>query len=130
MLYRVLADVAVALHLAFIVFVILGGLLTLRWPRLAWAHVPAFLWGAGISFLGWVCPLTYLENDLRAKGAAEGYSTSFIEQYILPLVYPERLFGSFPAGGFVAIGITVLLVNIAIYWLFIGRHYRRRKDVS
>ncbi len=121
MIYRVLADVVVAVHLAFIVFVFFGGLASLRWPKVAWAHVPSFLWGGGIGLFGWICPLTYLENDLRAKGAAAGHASSFVEAYVLPLIYPERLFGSFPPFGFVAIGVFILALNAAIYW----RLYRR-----
>ncbi len=124
MLYRVLADVVVAVHLAFIVFVIFGGLLTFRWPGVAWAHVPSFLWGGGIALFGWICPLTYLENDLRALGAAEGYASSFVEAYVLPLIYPERLFGGFPRSGFIAIGLFILALNALIYW----RLYRRLKS--
>lgn len=117
MLYRVLADALVILHLLFIVFVVGGGALVWRWRKLAWAHVPAFLWGAGIEVLGWVCPLTYLENYLRAEGARGGYGTSFVERYLLPLIYPELLFpGGFPRTGFIAIGIFVLVLNAAIYW--------------
>ncbi len=126
MLYRVLADVVLAVHLAFIVFVFFGGLATFRWPKVAWAHVPSFLWGGGIGLFGWICPLTYLENDLRAKGAAEGYATSFVEAYVLPLIYPERLFGGFPRGGFIAIGIFILVLNAVIYW----RLYRRLRTPS
>lgn len=123
MLYRVLADITVAVHFGFILFVVLGGLWSLRWPRIAWVHVPAFLWGAGISLLGWVCPLTYLENDLRALGAAEGYESSFIERYIVPLIYPETLFGTFPRAGFIAIGIFVLALNAFVYWRVWRRHF-------
>ena len=79
MLYRLLADAVVGLHLLFVVFVVLGGLLTLRWSKLAWIHVPAFLWGAATALFGWICPLTYLENDLRTLGAEQGYSGGFIE---------------------------------------------------
>ena len=116
MLYRVLADVAVAAHLLFIVFVFLGGLLTFRWPRLAWVHVPSFLWGGAIALFSWICPLTYLENDLRRRGATEGYTTSFAEEYMVPLVYPERLIGDFPRSGFIVIGLLVLALNAVIYW--------------
>lgn len=126
MLYRVLADVVLAVHLAFIVFVFFGGLATFRWPKVAWAHVPSFLWGGGIGLFGWICPLTYLENDLRAKGAAEGYATSFVEAYVLPLIYPERLFGGFPRSGFIAIGLFILALNAVIYW----RLYRRLRTPS
>ncbi len=116
MLYRVLADVAVAVHLLFIVFVFFGGFLTFRWPRVAWAHVPSFLWGGAIGLFGWICPLTYLENDLRAKGASGGYATSFVDEYVMPIVYPERFFGGFPGSGFIAIGVFVLAFNAALYW--------------
>lgn len=128
MLYRVLADVVVAVHLGFIVFVIFGGLATLRWPRVAWAHVPSFVWGGGIAILGWICPLTYLENDLRAKGAAEGYASSFVEAYLLPLIYPERLFGGFPRIGFVLIGVFILALNAVIYWRLYRRLRRQGSD--
>ncbi len=126
MLYRVLADVTVGVHLAFIVFVIFGGFLTWRWPKLAWAHVPAFLWGGGIALLGWICPLTYLENDLRALGAAEGYASSFVEKYLLPVIYPELLIGGFPRRGFIAIGLFILALNALIYW----RLYKRIRTPS
>ncbi len=115
--YRALADAAVGVHFGFILFVVLGGFLVLRWPRLAWLHVPAFAWGAAIAFGGWICPLTYVEIYFRRLGAAEGYDTSFVEHYILPLVYPDLLFpGGFPRSGFIAIGLFVLAVNAVIYW--------------
>lgn len=123
MLFRVLADVVVGFHFLFIVFVAMGGLFAFRWPRMAWVHVPAFLWGAGIALVGWICPLTTLENDLRNKGAEAGYEDGFIEAYILPLIYPELLFaGGFPRGGFIAIGLFVLTLNTAIYWRVLKKH--------
>ena len=125
MVCRVLAEVAVAVHLLFIAFVFFGGCLALRWPRVAWVHVPSFLWGGGIGLFGWICPLTYLENDLRAKGAAEGYATSFVEEHVLPLVYPELLFGGFPRSGFVVIGILIFALNAVIYWR-VSRRMRLR----
>ncbi len=124
MLFRILADVTVAIHLLFILFVIFGGLLVFRWPKLAWLHVPAFLWGGAIEIGGWICPLTYLENDLRARGALAGYSDSFVEVYLLPLIYPQLLLGDdFPAAGLVWIGISVLALNSLIYGCF---YYLRR----
>lgn len=116
----ILADIVVMVHFSFIIFVGLGGLLVFRWPRVAWVHVPAFIWGAALSLFGWVCPLTYLENDLREKALTE----SFIEQYLLPVIYPERLFGDFPSSGFMAIGLFVLILNGAIYWWL----HRGRKE--
>ena len=123
MLYRILADVVAGAHVLFVLFVLFGGLLVLRWPRLAWAHVPAVIWGAVIEIGGWICPLTYLENDLRHKGFEAGYDTSFVDQYILPLIYPALWFpGGFPDWGFTAIGISVLAINFGVYWLVWQRH--------
>ena len=122
-LYRAVADAIVALHFSFVLFVIFGGLLLWRWPRLAYLHVPAFIWGAAIGITGRTCPLTYLENDLRNRGAAVGYPNSFVEHYIMPLLYPERLFPSqfFPTA-FLWIGIFVLILNGLIYWRLWVKH--------
>lgn len=119
---RILADATLLLHLGFILFVMLGGFAVWRWPRLAWAHVPVFLWGAGIEIFGWICPLTPLENRLRALAGQEGYAGGFVEHYILPVIYPEVLFGAFPRSGFIALGLIVIAINGAIYC----RLWRRR----
>ena len=125
MIHRILADTVLSGHLLFILFVVFGGLLVFRWPKVAWLHIPTFLWGGIIEIGGWICPLTYLENDLRMKGAAEGYQTSFVENYILPLIYPELLFpGGFPRSGFMWIGLFVLALNGIIYWRVI-RNFRK-----
>ena len=111
MTYRVLADAVLVLHLAFIAFALLGGLGVLRWPRLAWLHLPAALWAAGISFVGWICPLTPLENRLRRTGGEAGYEGGFIDHYIAPVIYPEGL----TRGIQVALGAVVIALNLAIY---------------
>ncbi len=127
MLYGILADAVVAVHLMFILFVLLGGLLALRWPRLAWLHVPVFLWGVGIELIGWVCQLTYLENYFRGLARAEGYAASFVEHYLVPLIYPDLLFpGGFPRSGFILIGIFIAVLNAIIYWRVWKRHHRAR----
>ena len=95
----------------FVLFVVLGGLLVLRWPRLAYLHLPAATWGVVIEFAGWVCPLTPLEQSLRLKAGEQGYSGSFIEHYLLPLLYPSALTRTIQ----VALGIIVIAVNLAIY---------------
>jgi hypothetical protein len=117
MIARLLADFTVLLHLAFILFAVLGGLLALRWPRAAWVHLPAAAWAAAIELGGWICPLTPLENALRAGEA--GYAGGFVEHYLLPLIYPAGLTREiqFALAGF------VLLVNIAIY-LAVARRWR------
>ena len=116
-----LATLVVTLHLTFVVVVVLGGLLVLRWPWLAYAHLPAALWGAWIEFAGWVCPLTPLEQSLRLKAGEQGYSGSFIEHYLLPLLYPSALTRTIQ----VALGIIVIAVNLGIY----GYLLRRRRSV-
>ena len=91
MIYRTLADVVVVLHIGFVLFVIIGGFLVRRWPRLIYAHIPVAIWGALIEFVGWVCPLTPLENHLRRLGGEAGYSGGFVEHYLLPVLYPNAL---------------------------------------
>src|ERR687889_2933712 len=89
--YRALADAVLVLHLAFVLFVVLGGLLVLRWPRLAWLHLPAAIWGVLIEFAGFVCPLTPLEVGLRRLGGEAGYEGGFIEHYLTGALYPAGL---------------------------------------
>ena len=91
MRYALLADLVVLLHASFVLFVLFGGLLVLRWQRMALLHLPAALWGVAIELGGWVCPLTYLENCLRRMGGESAYGGSFIQQYLEPLLYPLGL---------------------------------------
>jgi hypothetical protein len=107
-----LAATAIALlHLAYILFVLFGGFLVLKWPKLMWVHLPAATWGMLIEFGGWYCPLTRWENYfLRAAGRA-GYSGGFVGHYIMPLIYPPGL----TRGMEIAIGVLVLAINAAIY---------------
>ena len=111
MLLQTVADFVVLVHLAFIVFVVLGSALTLRWRRIAWVHLPAVLWSALLELCGWICPLTPLENWLRRAGGASGYSGGFVEQYVVPIVYPAAL----TREAQVALGLLVCVVNAAIY---------------
>ena len=111
MLFQAVTDIVVFVHLAFIVFLVLGGALALRWRWIAWVHLPAVLLGALIEFCGWMCPLTPLENWLRRAGGASGYSGGFVEQYLLPIVYPAALTREVQ----VALGLLLCLVNAAIY---------------
>lgn len=121
--YRLLADAVVVVHLLFIGFVILGGLLVLRWPRLALAHLPAACWGALIELGGWRCPLTPLENSLRQAAGDAGYRGGFIEHYLLPIIYPAEL----TRGLQLALAAGVIVVNVGVYgWLL----YRRRSSRS
>jgi Protein of Unknown function (DUF2784) len=121
-LYRLLADAVVVLHFAFVLFVVLGGLFALRWPRAAWIHLPAAVWGAGIEFVGGICPLTPLEIRLRRLGGEAGYTGGFVEHYILPVLYPEALNREiqYVLGGIV-IGLNVLIYAIVL------RRWRARR---
>ena len=112
MIYRALADFVLLLHMAFVLFVALGGFLAFKWRRVAWFHIPAALWASLIEFVGWECPLTPLENWLRRKGGEAGYQTGFIERYLLPLIYPAPVSRTLH----VVLGLLVLGVNLAIYW--------------
>ncbi len=117
MLYQALADAVVLAHVAFVLFIVLGGLLVLRRPRLAWAHVPAALWGVVIELAGWECPLTPLENWLWARGGERGYAGGFAEHYLVSMLYPEGLTRELQ----LALGALALVVNLATYWLVIRR---------
>jgi hypothetical protein len=118
--YRGLAEIVVGLHAGFVLFVVLGGLLVLHWPRLAWLHLPAAVWGALIEFAGWVCPLTPLENRLRRAGGTAEYAGDFVEHYLLPVLYPVGL----TRGVQYVLGAGVVLVNAAVYW-WVFRRVRR-----
>lgn len=109
--FRLLADAIVAVHVGFVLFVVLGGLLVVRWPRMAWVHLPAAAWGALIEFAGWICPLTPLENWLRQRGGGPVYATSFVEHYVVPVLYPSALSREIQW----ALGGLVLAVNALVY---------------
>lgn len=121
MSYRVFADLVLILHLGFVVFVVLGGLLVLRWPAIMALHIPAAVWGVMIEFTGWLCPLTPLENWLRVRGGELGYSGGFIEHYIQPVLYPSGL----TRGIQIALGTLVVLLNLTAYSIVLSRSRRR-----
>ena len=108
------ADLVIWIHFAFVVFVVLGGLLVMRWPRLIWVHLPAAMWGVIIELCGWICPLTPLENWLRRKGGGENYHSDFVAHYLLPMLYPQGL----TRKSQITLGALVVVVNVAIYgWI-------------
>lgn len=121
MLFSGLADLAVLLHALFILFVVGGGFLVLRWPRLAWLHLPAALWGGVVELSNWFCPLTDLELYWRRRGGESGYSGSFIEHYLEPLIYPAGLTVRLQ----IYMGVGVLLLNGAIYFILWRRRSRQ-----
>jgi hypothetical protein len=119
MSYHLLADAALVIHFAFILFVILGGILIIWWPKVTWLHIPAAVWGALIEIAGWICPLTHLENWLRVKGGQTGYTGGFIEEYILPVIYPVGLTREIQ----ITLGILVIFVNLFIYWKIFRKYF-------
>ena len=122
MFYRILADLLVVFHFAFIVFVMLGGVLALRWRWMMWIHLPVAAWGAFIEFSGRICPLTPLENVFRRKAGLADYTDSFVEHYVLPVIYPAELTRELQ----LLLGVIVLAVNLAIYAYVIWRYRRVR----
>ena len=124
MIYRVLADLVLAVHFGFVLFVVLGGLLVLRWPRLAWVHIPAAIWGVLIEYAGWICPLTPLENSFRMKSGEAGYSGGFVEHYLLPTLYPAGLTRSIQ----LVLGSAVLFLNLAVYAIVLSKMRNRAAE--
>ena len=126
MLTRVAADFVVIIHFGFIVFVVLGGLLVYRWPKLMWLHLPAVVWGVVIEFAGFICPLTPLENRLRIAAGESGYSSGFIDQYLIPLVYPDGL--NRPTQ--IALGVLVVSINLFLYGVMVAKRKRNKKNAK
>ena len=123
MAYRLAADAVLVAHLGFILFVVLGGLLALRWRWLPWLHLPAAAWGFVVEVGGLSCPLTGLENHLRVLAGEAGYAESFIEHYLLAAIYPAGLTRAIQYG----LAAVVLAVNTAVYaWLVRRRRPGRR----
>jgi hypothetical protein len=111
-MHRLLADLVLILHLTFVVFVLCGGLFVLRWRWIAWLHLPAAFWGAVVEFTGWICPLTPLENWLRAQGGEAIYRSDFIAHYLTLVLYP----GELTRGIQLLFGTIVVVLNAAVYW--------------
>ena len=120
MLLKFAADGVVLLHFVFIIFVVLGGLVVWRRPRLMWLHIPAAAWGAFIELSGRMCPLTPLENRLRFAAGEIGYSGGFIEEYLIPVVYPDELTRWVQ----ISLGVVVVLINLVVYGLLFVRRLR------
>jgi len=118
------ADGVLLLHLAFILFALFGGLLALRWRWFPWVHLPAAIWGFWVELSGRICPLTALENALRRRAGEAGYGESFIEHYLLDLIYPAGLTSTIQY----LLAAVVIVVNLAIYgWLC---KYKRNRHSS
>ncbi|MDD2738097.1 hypothetical protein A1359_20510 [Methylomonas lenta] len=123
MLLRLAADAVLIGHLLFILFVVFGGALAFRWRWVALLHLPAAAWGFCIEISGRICPLTYLENQLRRAAGQAGYSESFIEHYLLPIIYPQSLTTDIQ---YLLAG-AVLLTNTVIYSRILSRNRQHTK---
>lgn len=124
MLYRIAAGLLVAFHFSFICFVILGGLLAIRWNWVILFHFPAVIWGMLIEFCGWICPLTPWENQLREAAGQSGYEGGFIEHYLLSIMYPEGLTRNIQ----IVLGLIVLVINVSVYAWLIKKRMERPKE--
>ncbi|HEF4762003.1 TPA: DUF2784 domain-containing protein [Pseudomonas putida] len=111
MLYRIAADGLVLFHLAFILFVLFGGLLVLKWRRLMGWHLPAAAWGVAVEFFHWPCPLTHWENLMRHAAGQSGYGDGFIEHYVWPIIYPTGLTPAIQLW----LAAAVLVINGLVY---------------
>ena len=117
------ADLVVVVHFLFVLFVVFGGFLVYRWPRVAWLHVPAVVWGVLVEFAGWICPLTPLENRLREAQGEAAYQGDFVARYILAALYPDGLTRTHQ----VLLGTLALILNLAIYTVVFMRRRRYRR---
>ena len=122
MIYLILADLLVIVHLLFIIFVLLGGLLLMLRGSLIFVHLPTVIWAAVISFKGGICPLTPLENYLRGVAGTAGYEQGFVEYYLIPIIYPSNLTSNIQ----IMLGIFVLLINLCIYCLVYYKRMAKR----
>ncbi|MCD4742705.1 MAG: DUF2784 domain-containing protein [Desulfobacteraceae bacterium] len=111
MIYRIAADLIVLIHFAFILFVVAGSFLVIKWHKVSLLHIPAAVWGVLIEFTGGICPLTPLENKLRLAGGEAGFSGGFIEEYIVSIIYPNDL----TRGLQILLGSIVIVINVSVY---------------
>lgn len=120
-MFAFLAALVVIVHLAFVLFATLGGVLVLRWPRVAWVHLPCVAWAVYVEFSGRICPLTPLEHTLRQRAGLDHYSGDFIAHYVFPVLYPAGL----TRDAQLTIGIILIAINLAAYsWAMRRRHLR------
>ena len=124
MCYSILTNIVVVLHFSFVLFVLFGGLLILKWPKVMWLHLPAVAWGAVVEFTGWICPLTPLEHWLRARSSESTHTGDFVARYLLSILYPEALTSDIQA----ILGASVLLVNLVVYGYLWERNRGRKRS--
>ncbi|MEM7145133.1 MAG: DUF2784 domain-containing protein [Verrucomicrobiota bacterium] len=119
---KLLADLVVLLHFGFIAFVLVGGVLVLKWGWVAFLHLPCVMWGVLVEMTGWICPLTPLEQGLREAEGGAAYTGGFVDHYIVPIIYPEGL----TRGMQIGFAIVVVAINLGVYGLVIAKRVKRR----
>ena len=124
MLYSILADILLVIHLIFILFVMLGGLLLLKRLWIGYLHLPAAAWATLLELYGWICPLTPLEQHYRRLAGETGYSGGFVEHYLLPLIYPAGLTRELQT----ILALCVITVNLVIYTMVVVNYRRSRRQ--
>ena len=122
--YAIGAGLVVLVHFLFVLFVAAGALLSLKWRRAMWWHLPAVVWAAYIEFSGGICPLTPLENEFRARAGLDDYSGDFIARYLFPVLYPEGL----TRQAQIIIGLVVVAANLGLYAFVHARRHPNRAD--
>jgi hypothetical protein len=122
MFHSITADIVALLHFAFILFVIGGGLIAVKWPKVIWLHIPCAIWGALIEFAGWICPLTPLENYFRQNAGDAGMTGGFIEEYLFKIIYPAGITRTMQ----IVLGMSVIVINFLVYGYLLFRLYRMK----
>jgi len=117
--WTLLADLVVIIHFGFVLFCVFGALLCLWWPKVMWIHIPSAIWGGVVEIVGWICPLTPIENWLRQRAAVVSYRDSFADQYIMPLLYPSAANRAIH----ILMGLSLLLLNLCLYFYIIRKRY-------
>lgn len=111
MIYRLLAEALLVVHLGYILFVVFGGFLAARRPWLRWVHLPAAVWGMLVSAGNLPCPLTDWEVRLRMAAGGAGYEGGFIEHYLLAVIYPDGLTRAMQ----IILAVGVVAINLWAY---------------
>ena len=122
-LYHILADITILLHFVFVIFAVFGGTLGFWWPRVIWLHFPAVIWAALVESAGWICPITYLEDWLLTKGGWPVTAGGFVEDYIVPVLYPANYTRNLR----ILLAVSVVFINMIIYGLLYWYKLKKRK---
>ncbi|MFC1857972.1 DUF2784 domain-containing protein [Thermodesulfobacteriota bacterium] len=123
-IYHILADITILLHFAFLIFAVFGGILVFWWPRVLWLHLPAVIWAVIVEAAGWICPITYLEDWLLIKGGWTVDSGGFVEDYIVPVLYPANYTRNLR----ILLAVSVVFINMIIYGLLYWYKLKKKTE--